>query len=680
MQRDEPVEPQPYGSAGGGGKADPAHVEQVHRIIYNYLLPRFDIHRINVTSRQRLEYAFQVWQQHKTQFKDLYRNKPGWRPILQDPRTRLVLYRVWLGAPLLSLWDFSRDLRTKIPLEHIRRNVSFPSDEPWRLPKAAEPALPYGGVRLDRWGNPVREPLLDDQGRPVMPSAQDVRQLKYQLHGNWYDTFMDEAYANHYLEFVSRTAARINLLPTGGFQRMLYSFGVSPDQMTHLGLPPRVDAVFSKAVLNVDYFPFMDGVYRPINRFLSENIYLADKMGLLAPGVMDMLRRGQWDLILSDNPAEVQFPGSDILWSEDWDDPGLRPLMWLHDILASVAYALSRSIIIRVPTFAVHTLLQTCQTSFFVQVPPTDIMTANTRAGVSVVAKDPDRVPRRRFLFFNPPIQSVPTAYIDKLQNEIERLKQQYKENPETLSSITALGNRLRRTELHAGVISCRPEKSLLLRNIHLMSLQDTNRLISELYQTAKPPPPVPPLRRPNASPVQYPSLYLVFASVTVRHAPLRRLEKRLLPEWGRPSDIFKTDPLQDPRTAYMERIRPSHLAMTVPLQPNELTGPQLKFRVNTDVWWQSSLRGGYPLRDDETDTREWIRIHGIRRNADGEIVDRLETYLFPEHYTIPLLFLGTGQGQGAGGDADDSDEDTILYEDDDEDDDDAGEDDFMQT
>lgn len=626
MQKDDLIEPSPaYGQQQPSPQPSLTSTKDVLQyILGNHLLPNFNMPRANVSSRIRMEYAYKEWVSRKEGFLMLHRAKPAWRHLLEHPHTRLVLYRLWLARPTLSLWEFNKvDPSTHTPLEEIRKNVSFPSDEPWRMPK--------GYAR----------------GRILMPNARQVRDFDYKLALQWYDTFMDDAYANHYLEFVARTACRLNLLPVGTVHSLLHSWGIPDDQIAQtVRQPPSTEAVTVNLAVNHGYYTLMEALTsHPPDANTTQLIELADRTGLLAPGVAEMLDFGQWHLYLGDDRFAIRFPGSSILVQEDWDSDTMQPLMWLYDILTSISIALANTTIIRVPSFAVREMFYHCRTSVLLDPPPIEFSeSADTRASTSILVQDtPDQgIPRRRWVFFNPPIDTLPVAYLTEIQKGVQQLQNHYKSNAVLHNQLAFLQHILRDAAFHSGIVTCRHEKGLILKNVRLMSLKNTNRAVSRLYHSAKPAP-----SPPN---VVYPSLYVVFISVTTAAKPLATMEKRLLPRQRPIRDLTK--PLENEYTAHMELMRPSHLTLHVNLIPEDTSPQHFQARMRHTIAWTTLSRSGAPHAKDEKDVVEWIRVVGSRRTRGGRTVAWLEAFLPPDPFQEAQL-PGEGVDEEGGDDGD---------------------------
>jgi hypothetical protein len=613
-------------------------VEVVETILFKYLLPdfrweaahpeaKFSIRnladrnrRIGPTARERMEHAAKQWQGALRNFANMYQAAPMFRAFLVDPRTRIHLYRIWLGQPLPHLWDPGRhDPETARSLDADRVNVGLvPSDLRWRKP--LDP-----GVGKGRTGR-----------------------FDYQLSTDWYETFMADAYANNHLRFVTFCSYRANLKPERSFRdRMENEMRIWPkdDPAVQAALDPGpnpgLDEVEAAFVFSTPYDRLMmiqkEGMRGDDDDAdqVSKQIDQLDRMAVLAPGVHSLLVHDRWHLELSDDPTRVWFPGAEILRKRNWKSKRAKSLLWLRFILSNVAQALAQTTVIRVPRLRIyisthflwsHELLPKMGSSL--QHDPLD---PNWRAGVYVLSSGSKR--RRRMLWFNPTVRSVARSRLDLTARQAKAFRDSALLRDE-MPVLQPLVDKIVDDLYHmhtvcVGAASRHFEADMMLQNVQFGSLDNLTGAMAQLYRNARPPPPIPIYDRAGGRLVnkRYPARTLfIFMSTTLRYPPLTEQEKADLPPMFMPKRRqIGTGERRGPSPyeAVMERLRPT--TPNLYIASTELQGQNLDEYLTRNLVWTATRGGGDPLLPDEMPLTPQLHVFEVTSSAllgDGDYED----------------------------------------------------------
>lgn len=331
-----------------------------------------------------------------------------------------------------------------------------------------------GRARRGMWNPHQREAGTETVVTEIPPLQSFMvasDQPRVVLNQRWYGVFIADAYGNDHLGWVTRTLWRVTLrAKVRGAPGYWDQFMVTISRWENYGV---------------------------LMHYRHPGTGTADRERTLAPGVYRMMRNDRWTVLLRDTPQDVEFPGSELL-------PSMRQAEEqppYYRILRSVKRALAACTIIRVPTLVTslfHHRFWSEPLGPSVSDPMRPLYpyeaAVSRRAGVTVLAAhgNPFVVPqgRRRFLVFDPPIHSVSPQRIARLLPS-ERI-----------------------TRFDAGSFPQRMERSLVLRNVHLVDMPRVNGVISDLFAAAR----LPPMAAIDVGNVYQPARFMInVRSITVR-------------------------------------------------------------------------------------------------------------------------------------------------------------------
>jgi len=643
--------------------------EELSKFIRDYLLPDYNWERthhlvnkgasqphiLGPTSQERMEHARSIIKYHIDRFNLKLDEKDGkFQTWVSHPHVRVTLYRIWLARPRPSLWDPSiHDLESGLTVDQMPDKWDLPSDKPWR-----------------RY---LRNP----------PDG-----LAYILHPDWYRIgFLDTAYFNHHLEFVTHCFWRTSLRPDQTFRDklavMLKQWPVTASDIGIDDLPdpgPNPGLTFNDFRLATagNYLSIMlrrrDDAEKRARRsvttrrsrtkqpLLDDRIDRLDRMGYLVPGLRSLVTHSCWQLEISDDSTWVFFPGAELLGKRNWSDKRLRPLLWLRNIMLRLSRALTRTELIRVPSinvyFASHGLWATepefeARTHY-------DPFNLSQRARIMIMERPGDpRLPQpryRRVVFFDAPVRSAAQLRIKQMRAQVELVRQvvadgalvdpeltRQKREEAIAPSLAVFDGVLQKIDVSTfqlAMMSWHPEMDLHLVNIRFGDLRRAGHAISAMFRATEIPDVGLETPRTETHWRELPwRMVLSCLGTTVRHRPFSAAELKEYPEHPR----FPKDPeLRVRYLQYMERTRPNavHLSFTKK-RPGPMPNPK-KFvgHISRNILWQTRERLVSELDEEGSEeyTARDLEIWGVY----DQLIDEKKIYRY--HQKLGRVTPNKGQ------------------------------------